>query len=749
VNNSEIQLKNLPFKMVGPDSDKSVFAEIVKHKVWEPNVTQIISTLLRNGDTFIDVGSNIGYYLLLGSHFVGPSGKVIGFEPVPINYHYCQQNININKIRNVEINPIALWNVTAKEKMVIPNEHLGNCQIQNNGEFEIDCIPLDSLNLDPNLIKIDVEGAEPFALEGMKNTLKKSSPDVVIEMNRLALHNGFGLDAEVYWEFFQSIGYSISLIGPDASLNPIMSLEELKSVCPPDSYVDLLCKKDIDGNISISEGVNIKSINEHVGNSERDIKVSNEDIDVQELMHNVRERVRKRRENDCTRSKIKVINPNSCEVHSLKNEIQIDLDYINSNKNIQDYNYIISTHRPIIGRFLVEGRKLVNGELHRYVDPIISRQIDFNSSLTRILNRITTRFAEIDNQLEHVKAEIREELANQQSQTKSEIDNQLEHVKAEIREELANQQSQTKSEIDGQLEHVRAEIREELANQQSQTKSEIDNQLEHVRAEIREELANQQSQTKSEIDNQSEHVRAEIREELANQQSQTKSEIDNQLEHVRAEIREELDRKIKTLVNNESVTKPWSNFYNNEVNEEYLTLNVSYHERLISLIKEYAQKAADGTVPKLLEVGLGTATMSIYFSRYSFEVTGIDNDQTIIRNAIKTNKDLGGYAKFILIDAFELDLFKDKYFDIAFSQGTMEHFNDEEIIELISKQLEIAKYVIFSVPSINFNYPNREFGNERKMVPEDWELILKKGKFNIVDIGYYKDNQHIVCIIRS
>ena len=645
MNNSEIQLKNLPFKMVGPDSDKSVFAEIVKHKVWEPNVTQIISTLLRNGDTFIDVGSNIGYYLLLGSHFVGPSGKVIGFEPVPINYHYCQQNININKIRNVEINPIALWNVTAKEKMVIPNEHLGNCQIQNNGEFEIDCIPLDSLNLDPNLIKIDVEGAEPFALEGMKNTLKKSSPDVVIEMNRLALHNGFGLDAEVYWEFFQSIGYSISLIGPDASLNPIMSLEELKSVCPPDSYVDLLCKKDIDGNISISEGVNIKSINEHVGNSERDIKVSNEDIDVQELMHNVRERVRKRRENDCTRSKIKVINPNSCEVHSLKNEIQIDLDYINSNKNIQDYNYIISTHRPIIGRFLVEGRKLVNGELHRYVDPIISRQIDFNSSLTRILNRITTRFAEIDNQLEHVKAEIREELANQQSQTKS--------------------------------------------------------------------------------------------------------EIDNQSEHVRAEIREELDRKIKTLVNNESVTKPWSNFYNNEVNEEYLTLNVSYHERLISLIKEYAQKAADGTVPKLLEVGLGTATMSIYFSRYSFEVTGIDNDQTIIRNAIKTNKDLGGYAKFILIDAFELDLFKDKYFDIAFSQGTMEHFNDEEIIELISKQLEIAKYVIFSVPSINFNYPNREFGNERKMVPEDWELILKKGKFNIVDIGYYKDNQHIVCIIRS
>ena len=405
-------------------------------------------------------------------------------------------------------------------------------------------------------------------------------------------------------------------------------------------------------------------------------EIKNEDIDVAELMHKIRDRVRKRRGIDSSAVGIAQINSSSSEAQSLEDEIRSDLDYINSNQNIHNENYIISSHRRIIGKFLVEGRRLVNGEVHRYVDSVISKQIELNSSSARILNRLVARIDK--NTLSNI-----------------EIKNNLSRIREDIGQDISRQQHEIRAELDGQLGQVRSEFRDEISRQQH-----------------------------------------EIR-----------AELDGQLGQVRSEFREELNRILNMLDSKDSSLSAWSKFYNNEITEDLLTLNIDYHERFISLIKEIAQKAANGMVPKLLEVGVGTATMSIYFSRYSFEVVGLDNDPNVVRNAIKVNKDLGGYAKFILMDAFDLNMFKGDYFDVAFSQGTMEHFNDAEIIEMISKQLEAAKFVIFSVPSIY--YPHKEFGNERKMSKEDWEMILKKGDFNIIGLDYYKDSQHIVCVIGS
>ena len=457
-------------------------------------------------------------------------------------------------------------------------------------------------------------------------------------------------------------------------------------------------------------------------------EIKNEDIDVAELMHKIRDRVRKRRGINSSAVGIAQINSSSSEAQSLEDEIRSDLDYINSNLNIHNENYIISSHRRIIGKFLVEGRRLVNGEVHRYVDPVISKQIELNSSSARILNRLILRIDE--NSLANI-----------------ELNNNLSCIKEDIGQDISREQQQTRAEIDGQLEEVKTELRDEISRQQQQTRAEIDGQLEEAKTELRDEISRQQQQTRAEIDGQLEEVKTEFSDEISRQQQQTRAEIGVQLEEVKTEFREELNRIVKMLDLNDSSLSTWANFYNKDVTEDFLTLNIDYHERFISLIKEIAQKAANGKVPKLLEVGLGTATMSIYFSRYSFEVVGLDNDPNVVRNAINVNMDLGGYAKFILMDAFDLNMFKKDYFDVAFSQGTMEHFNDAEIIEMISKQLEAAKYVIFSVPSIY--YPHKEFGNERKMSKEDWEMILKKGDFNIISLDYYKESQHIVCIIGS
>ena len=71
--------------------------------------------------------------------------------------------------------------------------------------------------------------------------------------------------------------------------------------------------------------------------------------------------------------------------------IQRDLSYINSNWDIHNNSYFISSHHPYIGKFLVKGRQMVHGEVRRYVDPMISRQTEFNASTVRIITRASQR----------------------------------------------------------------------------------------------------------------------------------------------------------------------------------------------------------------------------------------------------------------------------------------------------------------------------------------------------------------------
>jgi FkbM family methyltransferase len=238
-----VDLLGLPYKITGSATDRSVFGEIQKNHFFEYNITKIISNLLKEGDIFVDIGANIGYYLLHGSYLVGNTGMVFGFEPIPKNFEYCKKNVKLNHLKNVVLYKNALWNEKTEKKMISPEGLPGNSQILISGDgIVVNCITLDSMEICPDLIKMDIEGAEPFALQGMRKTITTCKPKLVLEMNRLALRNGFNLDVDSYWAFFQEMNYTINVINPDSSLTKINSLEELTQSCSPDLYVDLLAE---------------------------------------------------------------------------------------------------------------------------------------------------------------------------------------------------------------------------------------------------------------------------------------------------------------------------------------------------------------------------------------------------------------------------------------------------------------------------------------------------------------------------
>jgi FkbM family methyltransferase len=80
--------------------------------LFEPNLTYFISSVLKPGDVFIDVGANIGYFTMLAAKCVGASGKVYAIEASPSTYDLLIANLRLNEVKNVEAINMA---VTDKE----------------------------------------------------------------------------------------------------------------------------------------------------------------------------------------------------------------------------------------------------------------------------------------------------------------------------------------------------------------------------------------------------------------------------------------------------------------------------------------------------------------------------------------------------------------------------------------------------------------------------------------------------------
>lgn len=181
----------------------------------------------------------------------------------------------------------------------------------------------------------------------------------------------------------------------------------------------------------------------------------------------------------------------------------------------------------------------------------------------------------------------------------------------------------------------------------------------------------------------------------------------------------------------------WKNFYYQEDSVKDFVWQIFVHSEFLESILNERPK-------KILEIGSGLARLSIFLSYFDLEVISIDNDMDVLSNACKNNKKFNGKVNFIRQDAFNLG-FKDDSFDIAFSQGFLEHFDDEKAIKLIEEQLRVAKIVIFSVP--NNYYPNKDFGNERRLSKEKWDDILKD--FLLIESKNYYKKRYIKNFYRK
>ena len=129
------------------------------------------------------------------------------------------------------------------------------------------------------------------------------------------------------------------------------------------------------------------------------IEIRDGEINVEEIMAKIRENIRRRQAaGELPPDPDSLIGSPSKNCYSSESDdtIQRDLASINSNWDIHNNNYFISSHQPHIGKLLIKGRQLVHGEVRRYIDPMISRQTEFNASTFRIITRISQQCAELE-----------------------------------------------------------------------------------------------------------------------------------------------------------------------------------------------------------------------------------------------------------------------------------------------------------------------------------------------------------------
>lgn len=141
----------------------------------------VLTLALRPGDTFYDVGSNIGEYAVFASKVVGDAGMVVTFEPERANHQRILDHVRLNKLSNVLHFNLALGDRCQEALLEVNGFSNTQCRLvhgtpsgptQSVGVVSGDAIRKERRLPFPNAIKMDIEGYEFHALQGLKETLE-------------------------------------------------------------------------------------------------------------------------------------------------------------------------------------------------------------------------------------------------------------------------------------------------------------------------------------------------------------------------------------------------------------------------------------------------------------------------------------------------------------------------------------------------------------------------------------------------
>lgn len=187
-----------------------------------PDEAAHFQQLVKPGDVVFDIGAHVGYFTMLAAHIVGTSGKVFAFEPLPVNLAYLKQHQRVNRLKNVEILPLAVG--ARQEEMTLDlrgGTGRGRLATGRADGLQVKVTSLDAMfdqgNLPgPDFIKMDIEGAECDALRGASRLLARYRPVILLSLHGEAGHESKSILARLGYRLSQVDKSIIVALPPSA-----------------------------------------------------------------------------------------------------------------------------------------------------------------------------------------------------------------------------------------------------------------------------------------------------------------------------------------------------------------------------------------------------------------------------------------------------------------------------------------------------------------------------------------------------
>jgi FkbM family methyltransferase len=188
-----------------PGGERVRLAARYRHVSWNPEEYEAFRAAVRPGATVFDVGANVGAYTLLFAQWVGPSGTVVAFEPAPASAAGLRHQLRLNGVADrVQVVESAVADIVGTAAFAADRASGANALI-SAGHAGEHAVMVTTTSLDafceakrirPDVIKIDVEGAEMAVLRGARRTLAAEGVQAFMEFHP-AVWPSLGVTPEV------------------------------------------------------------------------------------------------------------------------------------------------------------------------------------------------------------------------------------------------------------------------------------------------------------------------------------------------------------------------------------------------------------------------------------------------------------------------------------------------------------------------------------------------------------------------
>jgi FkbM family methyltransferase len=232
------------FSLRGNSADAGIVGELERSGgLYQRELAALLRRRLPSDAVAVDGGAHIGVISVLLASLC-PAGHVYAFEPVPETSAHLEHNLAANDITNVTVERLALYSDDGETTLALDESYPGGSHI-GEGTCRVTTARLDSWaqarGLDRlDLLKLDVEGAEPAVLDGAEETLRRFKPLTVVECNPVALPRLAGTGYRELFHRLRALFPVVALIGPGGTVVPLAGDRHLELALNHHGVIDLV-----------------------------------------------------------------------------------------------------------------------------------------------------------------------------------------------------------------------------------------------------------------------------------------------------------------------------------------------------------------------------------------------------------------------------------------------------------------------------------------------------------------------------